>query len=177
MFDPIWSPPTPLVKRRNRLAVNERLDYKGRIIQQLDEAEVRAAARIIGKRGIKAVAICFVNSFMNPENEVRAAEIIKRELPGVEVCISYDVNLEILEFERSSTTVINAYLRPVVAQYVEDLVDSFRNQGFAGTFLLGVLSGGVMSPARAKILPVALSEAGPSAGVISAAYGINGHCG
>ena len=170
MFDPTWSAPAPLVKRRNRFTLNERLDYKGKVVQQLEEDEVSAVARIIAKRNIKAVAICFINSFVNPEHEIKAAEIIKKELPAVEVCISYDVNPEILEYERASTTVLNAYLRPVVTQYIEDLLASLSRAGFMGTFLLGVLSGGVMSPAKARVLPVALSEAGPSAGVISASF-------
>ena len=103
----------PYLPRRDRLVVTERIDYSGEIIEEVDEAEARELARVIKKRKVDNVAICFVNSFMNPANEQRMRDILLKELPGLTISLSSDIMPEIFEHERFNTTVANTVLGPV----------------------------------------------------------------
>src|SRR3990170_6071042 len=119
-----WDPNPPLVLRRNRLCVREKVNSEGQERVPLDEAGVRTAARAFAKRGIEAVAICFINSFMNPEHERRTKAIVESELPGVYVTASADILPELREFERMSTTTVNAYVGPILDRYLSGLTET-----------------------------------------------------
>ena len=106
----------PYIPRRDRLTVTERVDAEGRVVIPLDDAGARDVARILRKRGVAAVAVCFMNAFMNGANERRMKAILEEELPGIPITASADVLPEIFEHERFSTTVVNAVLAPVVGQ-------------------------------------------------------------
>ena len=111
----------PYIQRRNRLVVTERIDYSGAVIEPVNEAEAREAARIINKRGVKTIAVCFANAFANPENERRMRDILEEEVPGTSISLSSEIMPEIFEHERFSTTVANAVLAPVAGDYVTRL--------------------------------------------------------
>lgn len=111
----------PYVRRRDRLEVQERVDYAGRVLEPVDENEARRVAGILARRGISSVAVCFVNSYANPASERRMREILREELPGVSVSTSSEILPEIFEHERFSTAVANAVLSPLVAGYTRRL--------------------------------------------------------
>ena len=111
----------PYIKRRDRLVVTERIDYSGAVVEPVNEAEAREAARIINKRGVKTIAVCFANAFANPENERRMCDILEDEVPGASISLSSEIMPEIFEHERFSTTVANAVLAPVAGDYVKRL--------------------------------------------------------
>jgi N-methylhydantoinase A len=170
MYDLRWDPPAPLVPRPNRLGVRERVDYEGAVLEPLDEAAVRRAAELFEKRRIEAVAICFLNAFVNPIHEQRAKAIVRTILPEAYVCTSSEVFPEIREFERSSTTVVNAYLGPIVDHYLRDLQAHIKGWGYDGEVTIVHSGGGMMSADSARALPARTCNSGPAAGVIGGAY-------
>ena len=134
----------------------------------LDPQEARAAARTLIEKGAEAVAIVFINAFANPENERRAAEAVRSIWPNEHVAISSEILPEIREFERSSTTALNAYLQPVVGSYLGKLEAALSEGGFKGDFHIVQSNGGVMATSTARRLPVRTALSGPAAGVIAA---------
>ena len=123
----------PLVPRRDILGVRERVDSSGKPVVELDEASLERALELLRKRGIEAVAVVFLNSFMNPEHEHRTLQAIVDALPEAYACCSYDILPELKEFERTSTTVANAYIGPIVDKYLSSLTDQARGAGDSGT--------------------------------------------
>lgn len=170
MYDLRWDPSPPLVSRPNRLGVRERVDYEGAVLEPLDEAGVRRAAELFEGRGIEAVAICFLNAFINPINEQRAKEIVRTILPEAYVCTSAEVFPEMREFERTSTTVVNAYLGPTLDGYLKDLRACVSGWGCRGDIMIVHSGGGMMSSDAARALPARTCNSGPAAGVIGGAY-------
>jgi len=160
----------PVVPRDRRFEVPERVLADGTILEEVDIAAVEAAARALLDMGCAAVAIAFVNSYANPENERRAAEAVRALWPNAHVSASAEILPEIREFERSSTTALNAYLQPEIAGYLDRLEDALRGDGFQGEFLIVQSNGGVMSVDTACRLPVRTALSGPAAGVIAAGY-------
>src|SRR5690606_14841876 len=129
--------PEPLVKRSNIAGVKGRLDYKGRELTPLDEDGVRQAARhLVEERKVEAIAVCFLFAFRDPSHERRAAAIIREAYPQMKVSISSDITREHREYERTSTTVIDAYIRPIFERYVDRLEEDLRSKGFDGRFLI-----------------------------------------
>ena len=126
----------PYIQRRNRLVVSERIDYSGTVIEPVNEAEAREAARIINKRGVTTIAVCFANAFANPENERRMRDILEEEVPGASISLSSEIMPEIFEHERFSTTVANAVLAPVAGDYVGRLATRLREGGYEEDILL-----------------------------------------
>jgi N-methylhydantoinase A len=160
----------PLVPRARRLEAVERIGSKGEVVTPLDEASVRQAAEQFRREGVKAVAVCFLFSFLEPSHERRAREILERELPGVYVSLSSDVCPEFREFERASTVVISAYLQPIIEGYVERL-SKRMGERFPGTQLrLIQANGGAMRAAAAKGRAVNLLNSGPAGGATAAAF-------
>jgi len=159
----------PVVDRDMRLEVSERTLADGTIREAVDPAEVRNAARRLRDKGAQALAIVFVNSYANPENEMRALEAAASVWPNGDAACSSQILPEIREFERSSTTALNAYLQPVVGSYLGKLDAALRADGFTGRFHVVQSNGGVMSTATARRLPVRTALSGPAAGVIAAA--------
>ena len=160
----------PYIRRRDRLTVRERIDHGGRVATPLDEADAREKARILRKRGVDAVAVCFMNSFINPQHEARMKEILQEELPGVEITTSSETLPEIFEHERFSTTVVNAILSPVVGGYVSRMNDALQKGGYASDLLMLHSGGGVMTPATAGQFAGRLAGSGIAAGAIASRH-------
>ena len=158
------------IRRRDRLEVTERVDYSGRIIEPLDEEEARRVAGVLRRRGVKTVAVCFINSYANPANERRMKELLEEELPDVTVSTSSEILPEIFEHERFSTTVANAVLSPLVAGYTRRLGERLEQDGYAGDLLLLHSGGGVMTPRAVERLAVRLAASGIAAGAIAARH-------
>ena len=169
LFALSWDPNPPLVLRRNRLVVTEKMDYEGKPLVPLNEADVRAVARAFAKRGIEAVAVCFINSFMNPSHEQAAKKILIQELPGAFVTCSGEILPEMREFERMSTTTVNAYVGPILDRYLDGLTAAMREWGYPGDILIIHSGGGVVNCDAARVLPARTCQSGPAGGVIGGA--------
>ncbi len=167
LFNSNWDPSPALVPRRNVLTVRERIDYEGAILTELVEDDVRSAARKFALRGIEAIAVAFLNSFMNSDHESRAKEILLDELgESVRVCTSSEILPEIREFERTSTTVANAYLMPVIETYLERLEQALGDWGYGGAILVTHSGGGVITARSARRMPARICHSGPAGGVV-----------
>jgi N-methylhydantoinase A len=177
----IWDvrlpPPPPIVPRRRRLTVPERLGADGAVLRPLDEQSARAAIRRLGRQGVESIAISLLFSFVNPAHERRLAEWVREELPGVPVSLSHEVLPKAPEFERTSTTVVNAYVGPRVAGYLDRLSERLRAAGSRRELLVMQSSGGVMTREYLRGAPVRVLASGPAGGVIGAArFGVSkGH--
>ncbi|AWN51262.1 hydantoinase/oxoprolinase family protein [Methylobacterium sp. 17Sr1-1] len=165
----LWGDFVPVVDRDLRLEVDERTLADGTIRQSVDPEQVAEAARALLANGAEALAICFVNAYANPENERVALDAASAVWPNANVERSSGILPEIREFERTSTTVLNAYLQPVVGSYLGKLDRALDSEGFSGRFHIVQSNGGVMSTATARRLPVRTALSGPAAGVIAAA--------
>ena len=168
LYDSHWDPPPPLVARRNILTVSERIDYRGQVIAPLDEAGVREAARALRELGLRAIAVCFLNSFINPAHELAALAIVRDQCPQIFSCASSQVLPEIREFERTSTTVANAYLGPLLSNYLDQLTEDLRGHSFTGEVMVAHSGGGLMTSTSARRLPARICQSGPAAGVMGA---------
>lgn len=160
----------PYLARRDRLVVTERVDYAGNIVEEVDEREARELARIIKKRNINNVAICFVNSFVNPKNEQRMRDILLSELPDITISLSSEIMPEIFEHERFNTTVANTVLAPVAGQYGEELESRMQKGGYKGEVLLLHSGGGVMTAKGATKFAARLAASGIAAGAIASRF-------
>ena len=166
----LWGQFEPVVPRARRVEVRERVLADGTIHATVDPDEVKLRAQELLARGAEAVAITFINSYANAENERIAADAVGQVWPNAYVNISSDILPEIREFERTSTTVLNAYLQPVVADYLDRLASELSAHSFAGQLLIVQSNGGVMTIETAKAMPVRTALSGPAAGVIAAAH-------
>ncbi len=170
VFDLTWDPAPPLVPRYNRQTVPERISFEGEVLTPLKESELKRIARIFKKRGIESVAVCFINAFMNPDHEKRTKAVLSKLLPGAFLCTSSEVFPEIREFERTSTTTVNAYLLPILDGYLTELESRTRAWGFRGDVLIIHSGGGVMSTHLARTIPARTCLSGPAGGVVGGAY-------
>jgi N-methylhydantoinase A len=163
--------PEPLVPRALVYGVSERVDAGGQVVTPLAKKEVAALARRLAKAGIEAVAVCLLHAFRNQEHERTVADIFKRQAPRISVSLSSDVSPDIGEFERASTTVANAYVRPAMRQYLDDLAAKLKAAGVAASEPLIMTSdGGLIPRATAAEYPVRLIESGPAGGAMAAAF-------
>jgi N-methylhydantoinase A len=160
--------PPPLVPRRLRFPVRERIDAGGRVLVPLDEAATAAVADRMAAERITAVAIGFLHSFTNPAHERRAGEVLARRLPGIAITLSSDVSPEMREYERFSTACANAYVQPLIGRYLADLERMLRREGFLCPLFLMLSGGGLTAVATAIRFPVRLVESGPAGGAIFA---------
>lgn len=167
LYDLTWMKPPPLVERRRRREVVERLDRDGCVVQPLDEASVHQAVRVLLAEGIESLAICLLHSYANPAHELRVRDIVAALAPEVPISVSCEVLPEIGEFERMSTTVINAYLQPVAGSYLAGLVEGLGSAGVNAPVRVMQSNGGVMSAGSASERPIHIVESGPAAGVIA----------
>jgi N-methylhydantoinase A len=165
----LWGEFIPIIDRDLRLEVDERVLADSKIRTPVDSAAVQDAARQLIAKGAQAVAVFFINAYANDENEKRAVEAVRAIWPNEDVVASSEILPEIREFERVSTTALNAYLQPVVGSYLGKLQDALDGEGFKGTFHIVQSNGGVMSTKTARRLPVRTALSGPAAGVIAAA--------
>ncbi|GIQ63284.1 5-oxoprolinase [Paenibacillus cisolokensis] len=170
VFSPRLPAPYPIVPRRLRIGVPERLDAAGNVIRELDEDAVRKAVRFLVDEGVEAIAVCFLFSFINPAHELRVKEMIEQEAPGLFVSISSEVLPQIREFERVSTTIVNAYTGPALQRYLENLERSLHEQGFAGELFVMQSNGGVQNIVQSGKLAAGCLLSGPAGGVTAAAF-------
>jgi N-methylhydantoinase A len=170
LYDLQYKKPPPLVPRRLRLEINERLGARGVELEALDEESVRRATRILRDAGVEAVAISLLHSYANPLHERRVAELVQEALPeSVYVTCSTEILPEIREYERTSTAVVNAYVGPTVRNYLSALQRDVRAIGVRGALQIMQSNGGVMTVESAERKPAYLTESGPAAGVIACA--------
>jgi N-methylhydantoinase A len=162
--------PQPLVPRRWRLTVPERLDNEGRVLLPLDEAAVRAQVGFMREEGIQALAIGFLHAFVNPVHERRAAEILREAWPELPVSLSSEVSPEMREWERFSTTAANAYVQPLMASYLGRLKTGLREAGLGCPLFLMLSGGGLTTIETAARFPIRLVESGPAGGAIFSAF-------
>lgn len=165
----LWGSFDPVVPRDMRLEVGERTLADGTIRQAVDTQEVVRAAQQLLQQGARSLAIIFINAYANSQNEIAALDAVRDIWPNDDIATSYQILPEIREFERTSTTALNAYLQPVVGSYLRKLDEALRNQSFTGSFHIIQSNGGVMSTETARRLPVRTALSGPAAGVIAAA--------
>lgn len=166
----LWGQFEPVVPRNLRLEVGERTLADGTIHQAVDAEEVKAAARTLLDEGVEAVCIVFINAYANSENERVALEALREVWPNEYTEASSNILPEIREFERTSTTTLNAYLQPLVGRYLQRLEGALHEDGFDGQVLIVQSNGGVMTVDTARQLPVRTALSGPAAGVIASAY-------
>jgi N-methylhydantoinase A len=170
LYDPLYEKPEPLVPRERRFEVAERMGAKGEIVRPLDvDALDRIIAKII-EAGVEAVAVCFLNSFANPVHERLAGERIRQALPGCFVTLSVDVLPQIREYERTSSTVVNAYVGPPLERYLDALIARLRRADIAADLMIMQSSGGLLSARAVLAKPALIVECGPAAGVVAAAH-------
>ena len=166
LYDLNWEKPAPLVERYLRLVVDERVNTKGEILNELDPGEAETVVDRLLEEGVEVIAVSLINSFANPKHEQILKEIIQRKAPDLPVCISFDVLPEIKEYERTSTTVINAYLLPIVSHYLRNLQNEFADVSITAPLLLMQSNGGLMTAEAAGRLPCNIVESGPAGGVV-----------
>jgi N-methylhydantoinase A len=169
LYDLTWEKPPPLVERALRLEVDERLDAGGGVLRPLDEAGAAAAIGQLRAAGVEAIAVCLLHAYANPAHEARLGALLRELAPGTYCSLSHQVLPQIQEYERTSTTVINAYLGPTVERYLATVLDGLAALGLRAPLLVMQSNGGCMGAAAARRLPAALVESGPAAGVIAAA--------
>ena len=162
--------PEPLVPRRRRLEVDERLRADGSVLRPLDEAQARGVIQSLTDLGVESVAVCLLNSFENPAHELTLKRLLAEEFPTASVSVSFEVLPQIREYERTSTTVTNAYVKPLTEKYLRRLGDRLAGLGFRGRLFIMLSSGGVTSVETAAEFPVRIIESGPTAAVIAGQY-------
>ncbi|WP_213990812.1 hydantoinase/oxoprolinase family protein [Sodalis sp. dw_96] len=168
LYDVQTEKPRILALRNQRLEVNERVLFDGSIMIPLDEEEVRSAARRLGGEGIRAIAVCCLFSYLEPRHEQRIKAILAEEIPGAFISVSHEVNPEFREYERFSTTVVNAYLGPIMQRYLQRLQPRLEAIGIAAHPHLTQSNGGVISADTAQQFPARTVLSGPAAGVMGA---------
>ena len=162
--------PKPLIPRRFRFEVDERIRSDGSVLKPLDSEEARQVVRNLLNMGVESIAVCLINSFENPTHELMLKEIIEKEAPGISISISYRVLPQIKEYERTSTTATNAYVKPLTGRYLSKLAGRLESIGFKGKLFIMLSSGGVTSVETAAEFPVRIIESGPTAAVIAGQY-------
>ena len=167
-FNLFFHRPRPLVPRELTFELAERMTAAGKVLTPLDQAEVAALAGKISGLGVEAVAVCLLHAYGNPAHEILAGEVLRRALPGVFITLSHEILREFREYERTSTTVLNAFVGPRVSRYLSRLEEFADKSRFAGQVAIMRSNGGTMSAGEARRAPVAMMESGPVAGMIGA---------
>ncbi|MFN8471860.1 MAG: hydantoinase/oxoprolinase family protein [Anaerolineae bacterium] len=170
IYDLLLVLPEPLVPRKLRLEVTERLNGRGDVVVPLGQAELDDIRRVLAEEGVEAVAVCFLHAFKNPAHEHAMRDWLAETLPQASVSISSEVAPEIREYERMSTTVCNAYVQPMTERYIGGLERELANEGFARQLYLMNSSGGITDARTSARFPVRLVESGPAAGVLASIY-------
>jgi N-methylhydantoinase A len=168
LYDLAWTKPPALVERYLRKVVDERIDHKGHIERPLDPAEGERAVDALLAEGVEAIAVCLINSFTNPAHELAIKAIVQRKAPHIPLSVSYEVLPEIKEYERTSTTTINAYVMPIVATYLRAMRAGLDAAGIPARLLLMQSNGGLTTDTAAAERPMNIIESGPAGGVVGA---------
>ena len=166
----LWGQFEPVVPRDRRFEVDERTLADGTVHVAVDTEQVYAAAQALLDAGVEALCIVFINAYANPENEQAALAAVREVWPNEHIVASFEILPEIREFERTSTATLNAYLQPVVGDYLHRLETALDGAEFAGQVLIVQSNGGVMTVDTARRLPVRTALSGPAAGVIAGAH-------
>lgn len=171
MYDIRYEKPETMVPRRRRVGVPGRLDASGEEVEPLDAEAVReAAAYLVDEQGVESIAVAFLHSYQNPEHEREAAAIVEEAYPGVSVSISGEITREYREYERTSTAVMDAYIKPIFESYVRDLDDRLAGEGFDGPLFVTRSGGGTLTAESAIETPVHTIVSGPAGGLIGASH-------
>ena len=170
MYDFTYRKPQSLVPRYLTFEVNERLDFQGNVLTPFDRESALAVAQRLQAAAVDAVAVCFLHAYANPAHELAMAAVLAEQCPALSVTLSHHLSREYREYERTSTTVIDAYVKPITRTYLQKLSGELRRQGLAGQFLMTRSGGGAMTVASAQEQPVHLVLSGPAGGVIGAAF-------
>ncbi len=168
LYDLAWEKPVALVERYLRQVVDERVDARGRIERALETKDIERAVDALLAEKVEAIAVCLLNSFANPRHELMIKEVIARKAPDLRTSISFEVLPEIKEYERTSTTVINAYVMPIVTSYLKALRSGLDKAGIPARLLLMQSNGGLTSDTAAAERPMNIIESGPAGGVVGA---------
>jgi 5-oxoprolinase (ATP-hydrolysing) len=170
IYDLFLAYPEPIVPRRHRLELDERLDRDGEVLRALDLRQVDEQVDRLVEDGVEALAVCLLHSYRNPTHERAVVERVRERHPTLFVSASYDVVPEIREYERTNTTACNAYVQPLMDSYLGRLEESLALGGFKGRFSLMLSSGGIASPEVARRYPIRLLESGPAGGALATSY-------
>jgi len=170
LYDVTWQKPIPLAPRSLRLEVDERINTKGEILRPLDIDQVRAVIDKLVSYGVEAIAVCLFNSPKNPIHEQKISELLNERAPGVFVSVSTEVMPLLKEYERTSETVVNSYVMPLVATYLKALRQRITDAGVTSPLYIMCSSGGMITPEIAAERPIEIIESGPAAGVVGCAF-------
>lgn len=170
LFNFAFHKPKPFVERHLRAELAERTNYKGRIELDVDLAPLPQMVASFKREGVEAIAIVFLHSYLNPANEQRAAAEIRELWPEVSILASHTVSREWREYERTSTTVLSAYVHPIAERYIGTLEAKLSDQGFIGKPFMMQSNGGITTAKAAKANPITMVESGPASGIFAAAY-------
>ena len=170
IWDAALKPPQQITPRRRRLTIPERVLFDGSIYKELDEDAVRAQCAKLKKQNVESVAISLLFSFVNADHELRVAKIVKEELPGVHISVSHQVLPRGPEYDRTSTTVVDAYVGPRVTSYLERLVSRLQEGGYKNQLMVMQASGGVMTKDYIDGSPIRVLASGPAGGAICSAH-------
>jgi N-methylhydantoinase A len=168
-YNLFFTKPAPLVPSMLRFGVTERVNAAGGVLTPLDEASLATVVKALRAAKVQAVAVCLLHAYVNPRHEKKIGRVLRKQLPDVYVTLSHEVLREYREYERTSTTVLNAYVGHEVTRYLADLERPLQARQFGGRFLIMQSNGGVMTARRAREIPVAMMESGPAGGIIGAA--------
>ncbi len=168
LYDMAYQKPPALVERRLRMEVDERVNGKGEVERALDPDEVTRVVDHLIAEGVEAIAVCLLHAYANPTHERMIREIVRARAPRMILSVSSDVLPEIKEYERTSTTVINAYVKPIVATYLEALIGDLKRIDVRAPLLLMQSNGGLTTAEAAAEMPMNIIESGPAAGVVGA---------
>ncbi|MCC6792976.1 MAG: hydantoinase/oxoprolinase family protein, partial [Thermomicrobiales bacterium] len=170
LYDLRWQKPKPLLKsRRDAVGVPERIGAEGQVIRPLDEEAVVRQCAVLKANGVEAIAICLLFAYVNPAHEVRVKEIVERELPGIPVSVSHEVAPIWREYERASTTIADAYLKPLMRRYVDSLTAALDGAGLRSPWTIMKSNGGAMRAGAAAENPIQTAQSGPAGGMLAAA--------
>ena len=167
LYNWLWDKPPDLVERRHRWEVAERIDAKGRVLTPLDKTELKRCLTELVAEGIESLAVCFLNSYANPRHEEETAALVRELHPGLRCSVSSEILREMKEYERTATVVVNAYVLPLVQDYVRSLRSSLDQIDIAAPLLIMQSNGGTMTAEACTQKPVFAIESGPAAGVIA----------
>lgn len=170
LYEPLYVKPAPLAPRNLRFEVRERIDANGDVVQAINDSDLHEIAHKIRQAGVQAVAVCFLHSYRNPEHERRAGQLLGQLLPDLFITLSVDVLPQIREYERTSTTVINAYVGPTVKHYLNAMREELDKTGTTAKLMMMQSSGGTVSARSVLEKPAQIVECGPAAGVVGAAW-------
>ena len=168
LYAPLWQKPPPLVPRHLRFEVSERVGADGEVVTPLDPESLESVVARLTEAGVDAIAVCLLNAFANPAHELAIGERLRAAMPGCFVSLATEVLPQIREYERTSTTVVNAYVGPPVKAYLNSMIEQLEGAGLNGRLLIMQSSGGVLSAQAVLDKPAQIIECGPAAGVIGA---------